>query len=104
MISILIIFLAALSKAAADTIKHHPDTSIFNNTWWIKDGVTIPPSKYKVDGWHIANSITIATWLSLIFIKIPYNLAISYIILGILHILIFNLFYNKIFRLKGWKQ
>lgn len=104
MLAVLLVVIFAISKATADTIKHHPDTSIFNGTWWLKESVIVPPSKYKIDGWHIANSVMILAFLLMIFVKIPYNLFISFGILVILEILIFNLFYNKIFRLKGWKQ
>lgn len=99
------IFIAAVAKATADTIKHHPDTSIFiNKKFWLGEGKIIPLTKYKVDGWHIANSTMIMSFLTLIFSTIPYNLFISYAVFSLEFILIFNIFYNKIFRLKDWKQ
>lgn len=98
------IFIAAVAKATADTIKHHPDTSIFfGRKFWLSEGKLLPLTKYKVDGWHVANSTMIGAFLSLIFSDIPYNLFISYGVLTLEFILVFNLFYNKIFRLKGWK-
>lgn len=99
MIALLSIALAAIFKAIADTIKHHPDTSIFaGKKFWLFEGKMLPLTKYKVDGWHIANSLMIASFLTLIFINIKYNHILSYIILGVEFILIFNLFYNKILR------
>jgi len=96
---ILLIVLAAIFKAVADTIQHHPDTSIFKNKkFWVGEGKFLPLTKYKFDGWHLSSSAMIASFIGLIFTKIPYNLYISYIVLGIIFILIFNIFYNKILR------
>lgn len=93
------IFLAAFFKACADTIKHHPDTSIFKNrSFWIGEGKIIPYTKYKVDGWHFCSSLMIASFLILIFIEINYNLFYIYFLLGVIFILVFNTFYNKILR------
>lgn len=96
------VILFAIAKATADTIEHHPDTSIFNNTWWLKEGKLIPYTKYKLDGWHIANSIMVAIFLSMIFIRVDKPILVFGISI-ILYILTFNLFYNKIFRLKPWR-
>ena len=43
MIDILFIIIAAIAKAVADTIRHHPDTSIFKNSkFWLGEGKYIP--------------------------------------------------------------
>lgn len=100
-IPILAVVFAAIFKAMADTIKHHPDTSVFKNKkFWISEGKIFPLTKYKIDGWHLSNTGMIASFLALIFSKIPHNLFISYGILGIIFILIFNIFYNKILKTK----
>ena len=99
MVSLLFIALAAISKAIADTIKHHPDTSIFKNrVFWIGEGKYFPFTKYKVDGWHICNSIMIGFFVCLKYTKSLYSIPIDFVILITLFILIFNLFYNKILR------
>lgn len=88
-------------KAVADTIKHHPDTSIFKNRkFWVGEGKLFPLTKYKIDGWHLANSAMICSFLSIIFISIQKYKILTYATSGLLFILIFNLFYNKIFRKK----
>ena len=105
MIALLFIFIAAVAKAAADTISQHPDTSVFKNRkFWIGEGKILPFTSYKVDGWHFANSIMISSFTALVFSNITYNIYLTYAILELEFILIFNLFYNKIFRIKGWKQ
>ena len=104
MLTVINVIIFAILKAIADTIAHHPDTSIFNNTWWIKEGKILKPTKYKVDGWHIVNSFMAASFLANMFIKPTYNPFILYTICVIVFIAVFNLFYNKLFRLKGWKQ
>lgn len=94
-----------MAKAAADNINQHPDTSIFRNSkFWVGEGNVLPLTKYKVDGWHFANSIMVGSFTALVFSRIEYNLYLSFAVLEIEFILVFNLFYNKLFRIKGWKQ
>lgn len=103
LISLLIIFLAAMFKAIADTVDHHFDTSIFrlyNQSFWNRD-VSSEKAKrifgYKIDAWHLALSAQIVCWLILPFVheqklRWIWELAIG----GLFFNIVFNIFYNKI--------
>lgn len=98
MISLILIILAAVCKAVADTIKHHPDTSIFKlGSFWLKEG-KILFGKYKLDGWHIANSVMISSFITSANFPLDYKWYITIPVFGMIFILVFNLFYNKILR------
>jgi hypothetical protein len=101
------ILLAAFFKAVADTLTHHFDSSIFK--WW--DGrfwnaaiswqyaKYLKFTKYKLDGWHLANSGWI---ISFCFAIVFHHSVLAWywevLIAGALFNLSFNLFYNKILR------
>jgi hypothetical protein len=104
-ISSLFIIIAAICKAVADTLVHHYDTSVFrfsNRRFWdpaisYKFVKFLPLTKYRADGWHLANSIGIISWCLAVVLHsgwLPwyYELLID----GALFNLIFNLFYNKL--------
>jgi hypothetical protein len=98
--------MAAICKALADTLDQHFDKSIFrhkNRKYW-DPNVNIKSAPqifgYPLDVWHIANSIGIFSWLA-----IPhfYNQQLRYWWLdyaagGMIFIIVFNIFYNKLFR------
>jgi hypothetical protein len=90
----------AIFKAIADRISNHLNTpSIFkDDSFWLKQGIFFPKSKYKVDGWHISNSIFISASIGLAFSGLTLTQWWLYIILGTEFILIFNLCYNKILK------
>lgn len=103
---IIIISLAAICKALADTLDHHFDTSIFRSnprrTW---DPNVIHKTNrqifgYPLDAWHIANSVQIGSWIALPVMHQPVlpQWWMDYGASGILFIIVFNIFYNKIFR------
>lgn len=105
-LQILLISFAAICKAFADTLDHHFDTSIFRG-WsrkWFDPNVTIKTAPqifgYPLDGWHIANSLQICSWAALPFVYVPVfgSWLLNYAAIGILFIVVFNLFYNKLFR------
>lgn len=109
MVTIILIALAAVFKAVADTLDDHFDTSVFKNKnpavwdanysevqeWWI--------TGYKPDPWHIANTLMIVCfilaaifndwggkiqwWVQLIGFGVEYNV-------------VFGLFYTHILRRK----
>jgi hypothetical protein len=93
------IALAAIFKAIADKLAHHFGNSIFkklNPKWWNpeeswKHVKFLPYTKYRPDAWHIANSILI-----ILFCTAVYGLTLKMVYSGVVFILVFNLFYNKI--------
>lgn len=94
----ILVFLAAVCKAVADTIAHHKDRSVFRRSkFWSQDGKILPLTKYKLDGWHICNSLFLIFTLTAGPLYKPlFGLLIDLPSAGILFILAFNLFYNKI--------
>jgi hypothetical protein len=108
-IPILFILLAAFFKAVADTLTHHFDTSVFK--WWDRRFWDASVSwqyahyligtKYKIDGWHLANSgMIICFCYAIVFhhsvIAWYYEVGIA----GTVFNLSFGLFYNLILRRK----
>lgn len=69
MISIVFWTLAAICKAVADNLAHHFYKSVFNTDklnrrfWDVevsnKTPIYLPYTRYKWDGWHVANSLMI---------------------------------------------
>ena len=99
-IAFILVIVAALFKAIADRIANHDHTvSIFKEGgFWLKQGRFIPLTKYKLDGWHLSNSIMICSLVGLIFSNITFQQWYLYPILGIVWIIIFNFFYNQILK------
>lgn len=104
-VAIILISAAAICKALADTLDHHKDTSIFrymSDKYWNPNVVikTAPVIfNYPVDVWHIANSMQLLCWVLLaVFndMKYPWYLQVGGA--GLLFIVVFNTFYNRIFR------
>ncbi len=103
-IQILLIAIAAICKAAVDTIVFHnggklPKTAFWDNN---KQGKYLPLTKYPWDGKHVLNSVmivcfvfseTMGTWGTWVWIA-----PLQVLSLGIIFILVFNLFWNKIFN------
>lgn len=108
MITLLLISLAAIFKAVADTLQHHFDTSVFsklNLKFWnpvvsCEFAPFIPFTKYRLDAWHLANSGMIICFIAAASINdsIFSFWIINLTMLGIIYNLIFELFYGKIFR------
>jgi hypothetical protein len=106
-ISALFILIAAICKAVADTLIHHYDTSIFrfsNRRFWdpsisYKFVKYLPLTKYRADGWHLANSIGIVSWsLAVVLHEALWPWWVELLLAGAIFNLVFNLFYNKILR------
>lgn len=101
--SYILIALAAIFKAVADTCADHYSTSIFRHkdpNFWNKS-VSWKYSKrvfaYPIDGWHIANSLMIFSFLGLNNFKGYFSQWYwNFLIGGVLFVIVFNLFYNKI--------
>ena len=110
MLTILCIVLAAFFKAVADTLADHFYVSIFRNMderFWNKAvswkyAKQIPGTAYPVDAWHLSNSGMIISFAAAIFTPAPFvwHWAIGLTAYGVLFIVVFNLFYNKILRVK----
>lgn len=98
MIGLSLIIFAAICKAIADTIAHHKGRSVFRNSkFWANGGKFLAGTKYKLDGWHICNSLMIVAFVVTAVLHSPV-LAWYWEILiaGIAFNLTFNLFYNKL--------
>ncbi len=105
MIAVVLISLAAACKALADTLAWHFDTSIFRNMnrdfWAIAVTIKKTPKifGYPIDAWHLSNSIAIFSWMALPLVYKPhFAWYVDYGIGGLIFIIVFNTFYNKIFR------
>lgn len=107
----ILLTVAAILKALADTVDHHFDTSIFrryNAAFWDRD-VSEDKARhifgYKIDAWHIALSGMIVAMISAVTLHTPkLNWWQEVLIGGAWWNVVFNLFYNKIFILKKyWK-
>lgn len=101
-IQILLIATAAICKALVDTIIFHhggrlPKVSFFDNN---VQGRFLPFTKYPFDAKHIGNSLMIICFIIAAVIGrwMLVHWIIQVIVLGIIFILIFNLFWNKIFN------
>lgn len=107
MISIILFLLAAFFKAVADTLQHHYGSSVFKNlnykfwnpvhSWhYVK---FLPLTKYRADGWHLANSGMIICFVLVAVLHQPvlawyFEIPIA----GLWFNIVFNLLYNKILR------
>lgn len=108
MITVILILLAAICKAVADTLQHHFDTSVFKKLspkFWnpvisCNHAPFLPFTKYRLDGWHLANSGMIICFITAASINdsvISFWL-INVVGIGVIFNLIFLLFYSKILR------
>lgn len=94
----ILIIIAAISKAIADTIEHHFDTSVFRHSkFWVNGGKVIF-GKYKLDGWHLSNSIMISAFITALCFHSPLAWYWLFFGGGLVFNIIFNIFYNKILR------
>lgn len=101
-IQILLIAIAAICKAAVDTIIFHgggklPKTKFFDNK---VQGKMLTWTKYPWDGKHVGNSLMIVCFVvsgTLGAWGQGYGI-VQVVALGVLFILVFNIFCNKIFN------
>ena len=99
LIKALLIIIAAVCKAAADTMAHHPKTMIFNGDFWRlwPRGRMLAFTNYPLDGWHISISILIVTLISAGSLP-GYLWNVDIPVAGVLFTLVYKLFYNKLFQ------
>ena len=108
MFSFILIFFAAMFNAVMDKTKDtiQFDSSIFhkkNPLFWNDQawaGEFVPLTEYKANAWHISKSLMLFCLIGLIFHKSVFGW-FDYIFLGVEWIIIFKLFYNKIFNKKA---
>lgn len=104
-IQILLIAIAAICKAAVDTIVFHnggklPKIAFFDNN---KQGKYLPMTKYPWDGKHVGNSLMIVCFvvsgtMGSAAAEGHWGWLLEVGVLGIVFILVFNLFWSKIFN------
>lgn len=102
---VVIIILAAVCKAFADTLDHHFDTSVFRNLpakWFDPNVITKTAPEifnYPLDAWHLANSLQICLWIALPFVYKPVlkRWYFDFAAAGMIFVVVFNIFYNQIF-------
>ena len=99
-IQILLIAIAAISKAVADTIIFHgggklPKIAFFDND---VQGKRLPFTKYPLDGKHVFNSLMIVSFIASCAFGAWEYPVLQIALLGAAFILTFNLFWNKIFN------
>ena len=110
-ISEILFCLAPVFKALSNTVDHHFDTSVFarqNPRFWDRDISSYNAKRiggYKLDAWHLAESgmiwcMIFGTVLHQPKIEWYYEVAIA----GAAWILIFNVFYNKLFLQKKYRK
>ena len=124
MISLILVMLAAICNAVIDVVSFHYAKSVFsklNRQWWDPyvswknkyvnwDGgkrteKTIWGIKYPTaltDAWHFFKSTMLTLVILAIVLYKPFiNPFIDFVVIGIGWNVAFNLFYNRIFRLKN---
>ena len=105
----LLIALSAIFKAVSDVCADHYSNSIFtkfnNPVFWDKS--VSWQRKYKKgwqywdpisDAWHISNGCMISAFIAAGIFFPAYNPVIVFCVSGILFTVVFNTFYNKIFK------
>jgi hypothetical protein len=106
---ILCIALAGFFKAVSDTLDHHFGRSVFRfkdpRFWnpevsW-KEANYLRFTNYKIDAWHISNSLIIICFACALSLDRPHiGFVWELIISGICYNFSFNIFYNKILLTK----
>ena len=97
--SSIVIAIAAISKALVDTIAFHgggkfKGIDFFNIN---KQGKMLPFTKYPFDGFHLFNSLMIVCFITAVSLG-GYRWYIDIPVLGIIFIIVFNTFFNKILK------
>lgn len=109
MTSLLLILLASIFKAIADSLAHHFDTSVFKKLpkqFWnpaesYKYVKFIPLTKFRPDAWHLSNSAMIISFIcAVIFYEQQLKWVWELLIGGTAFNLMFSLFYDSILRRK----
>lgn len=109
MLTFIFISFAAVCKALADTVYFHYYTSVFSDKgqfdeyFWNPDKSWIYAKRirgYKIDAWHLSNSGMIVFFvLAAMAHDIDWQWWIQLPVLGTQFILMFNMCFNKLFKL-----
>lgn len=113
----ILILLAAMFKAASDTFADHYDTSIFTkynpqfwnktiswkNKWIGGDKANGHKKGLKYwdpisDAWHISNGCMVSCFIAAGIFYPAFNPFIVFVVSGVLFTVVFNTFYNHIFK------
>ena len=103
-IKAILIIIAAVCSAAMDTVFFHPRTSKLTGKFWDihNKAKNLPLTKWPFSGWHVCKTICVGSLMAIGFVDYFYIYQWYYVIGayvltgGLLWILPFNLFYNKI--------
>lgn len=99
-LKLILIALAAICKAMVDTIAFHNGGRFKGNDFFDinKQGKMFPLTKYPFDAFHLFNSLMIFFFIAAsLFIGTWY---IDIAAMGVVFIIIFNTFFNHIFKQK----
>lgn len=98
LIAILLIIIAAISKAFVDTIAFHSGGRFKSDFFNInKQGKFLPLTKYPFDAFHLFNSLMIVCFITAVSLG-GYRWYIDIPVLGVIFIIVFNIFFNKILK------
>lgn len=102
-IIIILIIISAISKALVDTIAFHQGGVFKGNNFFdiTKQGKMFPLTKYPMDGFHIANSLMILSFIVAVCIPSTIPWWIKFSLLSVIFIITFNIFWNHIFNNKN---
>lgn len=102
------ISLAAICNALMDKVETTISfkDSVFRNmkvAFWCKpisahNVKFIPFTKYRPDAWHLTKSAMIVLWCLAVVFYHPFLPIIDFVVMGSVYNLMFNLFYNRIFK------
>jgi hypothetical protein len=95
------VIFAAFFKAVCDSMEHHPDVWPFTAFWNTRHPGNDKVKRifsYPLDGWHLSNSLMIVSFISIVFVKSWQVPVWQFLVYGCLFVVVFNLFYNKVFR------
>ena len=98
-IILLLIAFAAVFKALADTVAFHKGGRFKGRKFFDinQQGRFLPLTKYPLDAWHLANSAMIVCFIAAAFIGSGW-FVIKVVIAGLVFNVVFNIFWNKIFK------
>lgn len=112
LLSVLFVSIAAIFNSIMDRVGDGTafSRSIFshlNPKWWSKEVSWeyvkfLPFTKYRPDAWHLSKSgMIVFITLAIVFYNKQIHWGVDFLILGTLWNLVFNTFYNHIFKKVG---
>jgi hypothetical protein len=95
------VIFAAFFKAVCDSMEHHPDVWPFTAFWNTRHPGNDKVKRvfnYPLDAWHLSNTLMIVSFISIAVCSSQNANWLLFLILGVVYNIVFNLFYNKVFR------